>query len=176
MFSKPSLFLHNIPTEYNVIITTCRVYRMLLDPFSMKWVTKHSLPRLRNTNLMLSLWDSSQGPLLMTLNPAVLSWQRSHSSPIMASHHPIHWLCSMYWFYMVDKHSYRNSNSSFKQIDTSWTSLVYSNHFIQTRLHFFWATSNGAEEWPRRLPVPLMHILLTVNSFPVPFGFTTCCI
>lgn len=128
--SKPLLFPHvqynfyNISREYNVITTTCRVYRMPPCPFSMKWVAKHSLPRLRHTNLMLSLWDSSQGPLLMTPSPVVLTWQQSHSGTVVVSHHTIHWLCSMAWCCMVDKHSHRNANSSFKQIDTSWTSLT----------------------------------------------------
>lgn len=116
--------IHNISTEYNVITTTCRVYRMLPCPFFMKWLAKHLLPRLRHTNLMLSLWDSFQGPLLMTPSPVVLAWQQSHSGTIVVSHHTIHWLCSMASCCMVDKHSHRNASSSFKQIDTSWTSLT----------------------------------------------------
>lgn len=122
--------IHNIAREHKVITPTCRVYRMLPCPFSMKWVAKHSLPRLRHTNLMLSLWNSSQGPLLMTPSPVVLTWQQSHSGTIVVSHHPIHWLCSMAWCCMVDKHSHRNTNSSFKQIDTSWTSLSVCTVYI----------------------------------------------
>lgn len=118
----PPPIQHNISREDNVITTTCRVYRMLPCPFSMKWVAKHSLPRLRHTNLMLSLWDSPQGPLLMTPSPVVLTWQQSHSSTIVVSHHHVHWLCSMAWCCTVDKHSHRNTDSSFKQIDTSRTS------------------------------------------------------
>lgn len=116
--------MHNISREYNVITTTCRVYRMLPCHLSMKRVAKHSLPRLRHTNLMLSLWDSSQGHCLWP--PAL--WRshskQSHSGTIVASHRTIHWLCSMAWCCMVDKHSHRNTSSSFKQIDTSWTSLT----------------------------------------------------
>lgn len=116
-YFSPANNIHNISREYNVITTTCRVYRMLPCPFSMKWVAKHSLPRLRHTNLMLSLWEISQGLLLMTPSPVALTWQQSHSGTVVASHHPVHWLCSMAWCCMVDKHSHRNINSSFKQID-----------------------------------------------------------
>lgn len=95
----------------------CHVF----SPWS-EWPSIHFL-RLRETNLMLSLWASSQGPLLMTPSPVVLTWQQSHSGSIVVRHHTIHWLSSMAQCCMVDKHSHRNISSSFKQIDTSWTSL-----------------------------------------------------
>lgn len=146
----------HISIKYNVITTTCRVYRMLPCPFSIKWVAKHSLPKLRHTNLMLSLWESSQGPLLMTPSPVVLTWQQSHSGTVVVSHHPIHWLCSMAWCCMVGKHSHRNINSSFKQIDVPV--------FTQTWQHPVWCASNGLQNDPivYRL-LFYIEVLLTVD-------------
>lgn len=87
--------VHIISRQDNVILATCGVYRMVPCPSPWsEWPSIHFV-RLRHTNLLVSLWHSSQGPLLMTPSPVVLTWQQSHSGTMVVSHHTIHWLCSM---------------------------------------------------------------------------------
>lgn len=99
----------------------CHLQRLcscVLSPWSA-WPCIH----LRQTNL-ISSWDGSQGPLLMSPSPVALLWQQCHSDSVVAGHHCVRWLCSMAWACMVDKHSHRDTKSSFKQIDSRWTSSV----------------------------------------------------
>lgn len=122
-FSQPNTMCTLYP-ESTMLSPPPAVYtgrRHGLSPWSA-WPSIH-LWRRRHNNPTRPWWHISQGPLLMTPSPVVLTWSQSHSDTTVVSHHTIRWLSSMGRCCMVDKHSHRNASSSSEQIDTSLTSL-----------------------------------------------------